>query len=323
MPRLKRHICSKRRLPTGIAAVGFAVLLAGVGHYRVQADDSGRASNDSCRTARPSVAEKAADDAIVDLRSARPRFHAALERRRGDGATAFLVAVTLPGNLDGTASVDERKATFISLLLPMIHRINEETFDHRRLVEVALACSGEGRSIDRANQAEIVRLHERYRTGGNLAALRQRLDIVPPSLAIAQAAIESGWGTSRFAVHGNALFGQRTTNPERGMRPADLTAATPVRVAAFDHLMASVRAYVHNLNTHPAYRGFRARRTALRRDGVVLDGLMLADTLLAYSSRGQAYVNDLKSVIRDNRLTGFDASSGTAMPDGLNAGVDT
>jgi Bax protein len=149
------------------------------------------------------------------------------------------------------------------------------------------------------------------------------MDIVPPSLAIAQAAIESGWGQSRFATNGNALFGQRTTNPDRGMRPAALPETTTVRVAAFGRPIESVRSYIHNLNTYPAYQAFRDRRAALRRSGGESDGLTLAGTLVAYSTRGQAYVRDLQSIIRANRLAAFDTVAPATMPGQHTSGSDT
>ncbi len=227
-------------------------------------------------------------------------------RERGDKAP-LVIRPALPGDLDEMTSVEERKAAFVSVVLPVIEGVNREILDRRRLVEAVIACQSEGRTIGSALREEIRRLHQTYRTDGDMATLHNRLDIVPPSLAVAQAAIESGWGTSRFAVNGNALFGQRTTNRDHGMRPTHLPESTSVRVAAFDHLTASVISYVRNLNTHGAYREFRSRRAEFRRNGESPDGLALAATLTAYSSRGQAYVRQVKSVIRANRLMDFDS----------------
>lgn len=217
-------------------------------------------------------------------------------------------AATLFRDFDEIALVADRKTSFISIVLPIVFRVNEEILSERRLVEAAVACRGRGRSPDFVLQPRIRSFHERYETDGDLDALLRRMDVVPPSLAIAQAAIESGWGRSRFVVLGNALFGQRTTNPARGVRPMNLPDTTRVRVAVFDHLTASVRSYVRNLNTHPAYRAFRDRRAAFRRNGEELDGFALAETLAAYSTRRQAYVRDLRSIIRANRLADFDAA---------------
>lgn len=324
MRRLNWKIGSKHHLLIVIAALGI-VMLSGFGEQGDRRVTSGAewAAIDPCVVGTPSMAVAATNGAIADRGLLWRLYPAALDRSHRDDETARLFLAALPGNLDEMASVDERKTTFVSVVLPMIHHVNQEILHRRRLVEAAVRCRSDGRPIGFALQAEILRLHDRYRTDGDFAALQSRLDIVPPSLAIAQAAIESGWGTSRFALHGNALFGQRTTNPDRGMHPANLPTATPVRVAAFDHLMASVRSYVHNLNTYPAYRDFRNRRAAFRRNGNEPDGLTLASTLIAYSSRGEAYVRDLKSIIRGNRLAVFDTDTGTVGAGGRTSGSDT
>ena len=324
MRQFNWKIGSKRHLLSAISAVGI-VMLSGFGEQGARQATSGAkwVANDLCFVGAPSMAVVATDGAIGDRGLLSRLYPAGLDRLHRDDKTARFFRAALPGNLDEMASVDERKTTFVSVVLPMIHHVNQEILYHRRLVEADVRCRSDGRPIGIALQAEILRLHERYRTDGNFAALQSRLDIVPPSLAIAQAAIESGWGTSRFALSGNALFGQRTTNPDRGMHPANLPTATPVRVAAFDHLMASVRSYVHNLNTYPAYRDFRDRRAAFRRNGEEPEGLALAGTLIAYSSRGEAYVRDLKSIIRSNRLAIFDTATGAMASGGRPSGSDT
>lgn len=320
MQRLNLTVDSMRHPLMGVVVLGIAVLSGSAERDdRRVAAGTGRATDDPC-VAGPRLA--ATGGAIADHGLLWRLYPAGVDRRRSHDGTPSRFHAALLGDVGAMASVDDRKAAFISVVLPMIDRVNQEILHHRRLVESATVCRGDGRSIGLGLQAALLRLHDRYRTDGDLAVLRQRLDIVPPSLAIAQAAIESGWGTSRFAVHGNALFGQRTTNPDRGMRPADLPATTAVRVAAFDHLMASVRSYVHNLNTYPAYRNFRAHRSAFRRNGEEPDGLMLAGTLIAYSSRGGAYVRDLKSIIRGNRLAAFDTATKTASPGGRSSRSD-
>jgi len=126
------------------------------------------------------------------------------------------------------------------------------------------------------------------------------------SLAMAQAAIESGWGTSRFAIHGNAIFGQWTTAGGRGLVPTGREEGKTHKVRAFDRLSDSVNAYILNLNTHRAYRGLRELRQEARKDGKRPNGLVLAAGLEPYSERGEEYVELLRSLIRVNRLTPLD-----------------
>jgi Bax protein len=137
--------------------------------------------------------------------------------------------------------------------------------------------------------------------------LLNRLEIVPPSLAIAQAAAESGWGTSRFAHQGNALFGQRVWG-EGGLAPLKREAADGVKVRAFDDLLDAVRSYTFNLNSHEAYAEFREWRTKLRRAGRPLSGLQLASHLRRYSEQGPEYVKFIETLIRTNGLEAFDGA---------------
>ena len=130
--------------------------------------------------------------------------------------------------------------------------------------------------------------------------------MVPPSLALAQAAVESAWGTSRFALEANALFGQQTESAE-GMAPQG-DGLPAFRIAVFDSLADCVDAYLANLNSHPAYRAFRKLRAAERTAGGALDGRALAATLAAYSETGSVYTGTLKKVIDDNGLAAWDAA---------------
>ena len=140
-------------------------------------------------------------------------------------------------------------------------------------------------------------------------ALLRRVDVVPPSLAIAQAAEESGWGTSRFAREGNSLFGQRIYRKNRkGLVPEDREEGEVFRVRAFDHLIDGVKAYVHNLNSHFAYDHFRAARAAMRKQTSKLNGYDLAGSLIKYSERGEAYIETIRLIMRTNSLRVFDAS---------------
>ena len=131
------------------------------------------------------------------------------------------------------------------------------------------------------------------------------MDIVPVSLAIAQAAKESGWGTSRFAIEGNALFGQWTWSGE-GIKPAGIDSEEKHKVMKFKVLKASVRAYQRNLNTHGSYKEFRSERANMRDSDEELDSLILADFLDKYAATGKEYTKIIKQIIKQNNLQDFD-----------------
>ena len=132
------------------------------------------------------------------------------------------------------------------------------------------------------------------------------VDIIPPSLAIAQSAEESGWGTSRFAREGNALFGQKTWKKGKGIVPKKRAIGKKYKVRSFEHLIDGVHSYARNLNGHFAYKIFRAKRANLRKNGLRIDWLSLADTLFSYSERGDDYIQTIKRIIVENRLAVFD-----------------
>ena len=138
--------------------------------------------------------------------------------------------------------------------------------------------------------------------------LLRRVDVIPVSLAIAQAAEESGWGTSRFAQTGNALFGQWTVASDIGIVPEDREDGMTHKIKAFDNLAQSVAAYMRNLNTHRAYREFRQKRQGQRQWGEALDGHALASTLLRYSQRGDKYVKSIRTIMNANGLRELDGA---------------
>ena len=134
------------------------------------------------------------------------------------------------------------------------------------------------------------------------------MDIIPVSLAIAQAANESGWGTSRFALEGNALFGQWTYS-KKGISPKDSDPNSSHKILQFQILKASVRAYKNNLNTHKAYTEFREARAQLRQDKKIINGLELTKYLKNYAQIGEKYVVILEDIINRNSLTDFDRAN--------------
>lgn len=205
-----------------------------------------------------------------------------------------------------------KKELFYRALVPMVLYANDEIRrDRTRLTSIAKQ-SAEGTRPADEDMGFLRDLAVRYRVvkagtddGSILSALGEllaRVDIVPPALALGQGAYESGYGTSRFAMFGNALFGQWTFDGS-GMRPKEKRASKGnYGVAAFDWPLDSVRAYMLNLNSHRSYADLRAKRADMRRRGELVTSKPLAATLTKYSERGQAYVDSLQSIIRVNGL---------------------
>ncbi len=201
-----------------------------------------------------------------------------------------------------------RKRRFVALVLPLIQAENTALLAERRTVETLAARLAEG-TLGPVERARLERIKRTYGvTIDDPAALLDRVDAVPVSLALAQAAIESGWGTSRFARQANALYGQRSWLPDLGLVPEAHADEANFAVTSFASLRASIRAYMRNLNSHPAYAEFRAERRGLRSAGLPLDGERLAATLTAYSEAGQDYVRLVRRVLRDNRFDAHDVA---------------
>ena len=139
----------------------------------------------------------------------------------------------------------------------------------------------------------------------DLTTLKIRMDVIPVSMAIAQAAKETGWGTSRFALEGNALFGQWTWS-KKGMKPANASKETTHKVMKFNVLQASVRAYQRNLNTHSGYKSFREARAIQRDNNGKLNSIELVKYLDKYAETGEEYILILIKIIEQNSLTDFD-----------------
>lgn len=227
--------------------------------------------------------------------------------RAGDGAVPRLAAARLPEDLPVVQDVAARKASFFNAVLPLILLVNEEiSAERQRLTDIHQQFRS-GASVNPGEEAWLSRLAAKYQTdGSDFAALFLRVDTVSPALSLAQAAEESGWGRSRFAQEGNALFGQRTWVRGAGIVPAGRSAHETYEVRAFTTLIESVSAYALNLNTHRSYAGLRELRAAMREESGDLDAVVLASALTRYSERGPVYVDNLRAIIRANRLTGFE-----------------
>jgi Bax protein len=213
------------------------------------------------------------------------------------------VALTLlPQEIKMIENTKKRKEFFIQIVLPLIVKENNNIrIDRKTLFRVI---NKSNNSV--AEQQWIEKKYKQYGVkSGDLSSLKVRMDEIPVSLAIAQAAKETGWGTSRFAQEGNALFGQWTWSGE-GLKPKDADADKGHKVMKFNVLQASVRAYQRNLNTHRTYREFRKARAELRDLNKPLDSLELSKYLNKYAETGNQYVEVLQKIIKQNNLKDFD-----------------
>ena len=208
----------------------------------------------------------------------------------------------LPSEIRNIESTKKKKSLFIKIVLPLILEENNRIkVDRKKLFRVL--------NKNKNSEAEKKWLNSKFKQYGvlnnDLSTLKVRMDIVPVSLAIAQAAKESGWGTSRFAIEGNALFGQWTWSGE-GIKPAGIDSEEKHKVMKFKVLKASVRAYQRNLNTHGSYKEFRSERANMRDNDEELDSLILADYLDKYAATGKEYTKIIKQIIKQNNLQDFD-----------------
>ncbi|TQV79904.1 glucosaminidase domain-containing protein [Denitrobaculum tricleocarpae] len=217
----------------------------------------------------------------------------------------------LPVDLVEVDDTLRRKKLFFGAMLPLILMANEELRAERAHVEAlrdrypAVTRETGLAQLTDVDRRWLEAVHDRYETeAGDWHALLLRLDEIPVSLIMAQAIQESGWGTSRFARDGNALFGQRTWNPdEEGLVPDLRSEGQTYRVKSFPDLMAAVRSYMRNLNTHDAYKDLRAQRAKLRKQPANAPGRQLASSLTRYSEESAGYVKALRGLIRDNDLS--------------------
>jgi Bax protein len=232
-------------------------------------------------------------------------YHLEDVRRYGDVPRLFLAS--LPPELQKIQQPRARKILFIKTALPLILHANEMILWDRKKILKLLDKSRNGKTVAPREQAWLNKKAQEYGLATpDLTELVRRIDIIPPSLVLAQAAEESGWGTSRFAHEGNAIFGQRTWRGNNGMKPARREEGKTFKVRAFNRLIDGIMSYTRNLNGHTAYDAFRRAREAQRRRGGVLDGYALATTLERYSERGSAYINTIQMLIRVNRMQAFD-----------------
>ena len=216
------------------------------------------------------------------------------------------------------SNIGQRKQAFFDYLLPLIHANNRHIQAQCEAVQDLYREWRRGLPLPPRAIEWLAALAKSYRLDGlpgrdeDWQTLLKRVDEVPASLVLAQAANESAWGTSRFARKANNYFGQWCFTPGCGLVPRRRESGASHEVARFDHAAASVSSYMRNLNSHPAFDRFRELRWQLRRQGSPLEGHRLAEGLVKYSQRGEDYVKELQTMIRYNRLDQYDQEPGDA-----------
>ena len=225
-----------------------------------------------------------------------------LRKVRNEKLVKPIYFTQFPRDLDNLQSVKLKKETFIKIVLPLVVAENEKILDDRdklkKLIEKKF-------TSDLEKQWLRQKLLEYKVKKGNLDELMERMDIIPASIALAQAAKESGWGTSRFALEGNAIFGQWTWDGQ-GIAPLERDSNKNHKILKFPILRASVKAYQNNLNTHKSYLKFREKRKKLREKNKRISGLDLTDTLKNYAQTGSEYTKILNQIITQNNLSDFE-----------------
>lgn len=220
-------------------------------------------------------------------------------------------------DFSGYENTTEKKEAFFSYLEPYISEINEEILAERRKLLAIREDTEPGEEPGWLDSRWVHDALERYDfdpveeiTDETLRQLSQRMDVIPPSLVMAQAANESAWGTSRFARQGNNIFGMRTYEPGTGIVPKRRPAGETWEVAAYDSVGGSIAAYVHNLNTSDAYLAMRRIRADLRRKNQPITGTALVRGLRSYSELGYEYISMISGMIRSNDLEEYDKQAG-------------
>lgn len=200
-------------------------------------------------------------------------------------------------------AVKKRKEVFFRILTPIVLVENARLRAAREKIK---EFARRPESLSASEEKQLAKLTKRYRVSLNSDTffddLLRRVDEIPVDLALAQAANESGWGTSRFTRQANNLFGEWTWTQEEGLIPKQRAEGKTHRIRAFDSLQSSVRSYFYTLNVGQAYNEFRAQRAAMREQGQTLGSHQLAGALTAYSERGQDYVEEIRAMINFNEL---------------------
>ena len=207
-----------------------------------------------------------------------------------------------PKDLDEIKDTKLKKDTFIKIVLPLVVAENDKILDDKIKLK---RITSKKMTTDKEKSWLRLKLREYKVKNSDIAELDKRMDIIPVSIALAQAAKESGWGTSRFALEGNAIFGQWTWTGQ-GIEPLDKGKNENHKILRFPILRASVKAYKNNLNTHKGYAEFREKRQTYRKRNKTIKGLNLTDTLDRYAQTGKEYTDILEQIIKQNDLSDFE-----------------
>jgi Bax protein len=256
------------------------------------------------RPAAPEIAPLDGTESLAEIFDR--RFFRLDSVREGRAPVPRIFLTNLPADIDRIEHAEPRKTFFMQAALPLVLLVNESILAERQRIRALWDKTLRGLVLSEKETLWLKAVARRYRSKPDrFEDLLKRVDIIPPALALAQGAAESGWGTSRPAREDNALFGQMTWT--KGSVGPDGTQGEPVYIVQpFDDLLQCVQAYARNLNSHPAYAEFRERRAEMRTLGQIPDGYRLAITLDRYSERGWAYLAEVRLIIRSNRLTQLD-----------------
>ena len=217
----------------------------------------------------------------------------------------------LPDDFSEIQDVPTKKKLFYLVTLPLIYNANASIMQERRMV-INIEKKFARKELNKNETDEIIRLSKKYKLDYSeintklFRKLKQRINIIPVSLALGQAIIESGWGQARFATEGNALYGQWTTSEDKGIIPQDRDEDKTHAVLKFKNLSESVKAYMFNINTHQAYYNFRVIRRIDERIKYTDPISMKVKYLAAYAEIGDKYVDKLELIIASNNLQEFD-----------------
>ncbi len=227
----------------------------------------------------------------------------------GNAEVPRLFLASLPSDLDTLSEAEARKVVFLKVVLPLVLYANEEILaDRERLWRVRYQVR-RGIRPGPLDRLWLMIKAEEYRVAPeDLDELGRRVDMVPPSVALAQAAMESGWGTSAFVRQRNALFGQLATARAETVTSGALTVGLTKADGNFDNLLDSVRAYIRNINVHPVYEHFRRMRAAMRSEGTPMDGLSLVAYLGSDTERDAKYLQSIRAIIEANGLRQLDGA---------------
>lgn len=281
----------------------FVLLLFGSIHWNADAEE-------------PQVVILGTDEASIDFYKSKDFWGPVDDKKPLSVPRIIVVAVNDSWSKDAAKMpVDLKKEFFFRAIVPMILYENHEIMRDRDRLKGLANTLKKGKPLNEADTKWLEALASRYalkneKSDGKKGTLSpaemdelvKRVDIIPPSLALAQAASESGYATSRFAMEGNALFGQWTYGGKGIKAKGHREEKGNYRVAAFDWPFDSLRSYVNNLNTHSAYADFRDKRAEFRRKNEPITGLGILHTLTNYSERGKDYIKDLEAIITFNKL---------------------